>query len=231
MKIKRILAIALLFSVTQLCVAAGSAKISIDDGHTMQLDWLNNNSVRMSTSHDSSGYLLVLNQQAYAVYKQGKEHQVIDLSSLFDSLGNMAKDASPLELNKELEINWDSSKLKASQKSKTVAGIQGQVYIIDHPQSDIQELVLSNQPLLVEMTQAYFSLLQAMAPHSKENIAVEKALPQTHQGLLAASPSFVVQSLSNKRPKKKLFALPAEPQTLQDMMLNLQQQMIQQLHQ
>lgn len=229
MKLNHLLSLVILLAFSCFSLADGSAEIAIGNNETMSLNWLNNGSVHMSTNLEKNSYMLILDNKAYAVHKENGEYQVLDLSSLMESLGAMAGDMSPMSIESELDIDWDSSRLNKTGKKRTVAGIQGDVYTIKGDDSG-DFVVLSNHTLAQEMTAAYFRIIKIMAAEH-EGVAIDKALPKNQQGLLQAGEDFKVLKLSNKTPNKALFKLPAEPQNLGDMMQEMQKMMMQQMGQ
>lgn len=226
----KLLALSLSLMLSTFAFASGSAKISLGNNETMQLDWLSNGAIRMSTQADNASYLIVRDNQTYAVSHEGGEVRVFDLSSMFKMLGSVAKDMSPINLEQELDANWDINNYENTGKTETIAGIKGEVYQVKfnnkNNKTETETLVLTNNPIVVEMTQTYFNIFKAMTSLEK-NSSLNQLFPGDKKGLLRVGNHFKVMNISNTAPSEKRFELPAKPQSFADMMQEMQKLMMQ----
>ena len=111
--------------------------------------------------------------------------------------------------------------VKATGASKTVAGIKGQVYQMTWTDPDGSQqsgdAVLTDNPLVVEMTQAYLNSMGAMIG-AEYTRSYQDALPTDERGLLQVGDQFHVESIEQADPPASTFELPAKPIDMQSMM-------------
>lgn len=202
---------ATLVSVTESMQVAGqtiekeSNKITIiwDDVHTLRMDL-----------GDSSHYLLMRDGKAYSISQEGGETLVMDMESMrsmVQAMGGQDQKENPFG-------SIDS--VKATNTSETLAGIKGQVYHMTWTEADGSqksgEAVLTDNPLVVEMTRAYLNSISAMAGAGDSNEFLD-ALPNNEQGMLQMGDLFYVESIQQMNPPASTFELPAKPMNLQDL--------------
>lgn len=202
--------------MTCLCTAAwagGSATWS-GGGQSMRIDWQDTDTVRMGTSGDD--YMLVRDGNAYMVSNRGGQPMVIDWAAMRSMMGG--GNAGPQAQGPVGDDTLVS--MEATGRSETVAGIEGEVYRVtyrDDSGQGTQEVVLSDHPLAVEMTQAWFATMQAMVGRSGGEGSMDAELAERGLGLLRAGDDFRVTQVSDDGRPDGDFELPAEPQAMPGM--------------
>src|SRR5699024_4799210 len=83
-----------------------------------------------------------------------------------------------------------------------------------------QTLVLTDNPRVVEMTQAYMTALRSFIGPEKMGQLMQQ-LPAEDRGLLRAGTDYRLASISGAAPSAALFELPAEPSSLADMLQDM----------
>lgn len=198
-------------------MAAGSAVLQFD-GDTTNLSWQDNRTVRIDTPGEDNSFMLIRDGKAYVVQTEDGAPQVMEI-------GDMMRNLSGQDKSEVFEEKIES--VKATGKKETVAGIAGEVYqftVIDKDgKSKTTEAVLTNDPLVVEMTQAYLGFSEALAG-SKGTSEIRKAFPAGKQGLLRSGDDMKLQSISSAAPAADAFKLPAEPVNMNDMMKQMMDQ-------
>lgn len=93
-----------------------------------------------------------------------------------------------------------------------MAGVQGHVYRLQwtdkQGKQHREEAVLTSDPLVVEMTDAYLSGIQSL--YGSGATAFRNSLPEGERGLLRSG-GFRVESISGKALPASDFELPAKP--------------------
>lgn len=203
-------------------LAGGTATIE-SDGQTSTIHWQDNGNLRMGLGQ-TDGYLVVREGTPYTVINRGGTPMVMDMSGMlktFASMGGKSADKN----NPFGSIDA----VKATGDSETVAGIQGQMYQITVTDADGQtqttEAVLTADPVVQEMTQAYMDGVQAMFGTDEITRDFLDKLPADKRGLLRSGDDFKLVSIAGDTPSNDLFALPAEPQSLGSMMQKAMQGM------
>lgn len=209
------LAVALLL-VPAAALAAGSARLRADteSGSTvMNVSWSGDGALRMDTS-DSPGHFIVRDGKAYMVMQQGGRTLVMDLASMMKMAAGQSGGLPSGNSFGRVES------ITATGASETVAGIEGRVYEVTWTDGDGKrrsgEVVLTDDPLVAEMTQAYLAAVQAMS--GADTTAYRQSLPEGERGLLRSGDDFRIESISGDAPAADAFELPAEPMDLQKMM-------------
>lgn len=204
-------------------LAAGTA--TIDNGEEVNnLYWQDAQTVRMDMSAESS-YMLLRDGKTYIVDPDADASMppVMEVGAMMrgmvDAFADDEEAASPL-LNRIESV-------KKTGKTETIAGIKGDVYEAvsrdRKGQAENTQLVLTSDPLVVEMTEAYLAYSASML--GPERIAeIRNALPKGKRGLLRAGDDMVVQAVSKDKPAADMFELPAEPVNFGDMMKHLMEQ-------
>ncbi|QHS10597.1 hypothetical protein [Sinimarinibacterium sp. NLF-5-8] len=235
MKFKPLLTTLALSALPLIAFAGGTVTLEMGSGADKtrgQLEF-DGSKIRMDAAGADEGYLLVHDQSAYAVTRQDGQTMVIDLASMGKMFGGLVE-----QMGSELP-GQDVSKfigLKKTGRAETVAGIKGEVhlltYVDDDGQQKTDELVLSSDPRLREMTQALFTLSHAMARafgvkadqiNGTDKLA--KELLGSNSGILRMGSDFRVSSINAASPAAARFALPAAPQQMPDLGKILQGQM------
>lgn len=220
-----LLALLVLLVLPLAALAGGTATLATDGG-TIQLAWQDDGAVRMDTQSQNS-YMLMRDGKIYTVDMSAQPPRVMDMSGMMKMFSAMAGKST----QSQLPFGQIES-VEATGESATVAGIEGRVYEITVTDADGQTktktAVLTDNPLVVSMTQAYVnSLLKAMAPDMADKLLA--ALPADDRGLLrSGDDEFRITAISDEEPAASVFALPAKPTSLGQMMQQMMQQQTQQ---
>lgn len=183
--------------------------------NTMNMTWHNADMIRMDFS-DDTGYLIVRDGKTYSVSDSDGEIQVMDMSSMMKMMQTMGGQNSQTQ---NPFGNIDS--VKATGEIETVAGIKGRVYHMTWTEPDGShksgDAVLTDDPLVVEMTRAYLGSMAGMVGADTTR-AFQDALPNKDHGLLRMDDQMRVESVSRIDPPVSTFELPAKPMDLQSLM-------------
>ncbi|WP_421718242.1 hypothetical protein [Algiphilus sp.] len=186
--------------------AGGTATIASQD-QSMSLEY-DGDKVRMNVGGQSDTYMLIRDGRMYSV----SGDMVFDASSLMRSFAGQAPAPS--------EDVGDFHGLKATGRSETVAGIKGEVYVIDFTDGDgrrqQKEAVLSRDKRAREMQQAFMRMTEVMAEATNTNTsgAAEMDAALDGRGILRMGNEMRVTEISGSAPSAARFELPAEPQSL-----------------
>lgn len=181
------------------------------------VQWLDEGTMRMSFgSAEEDGYMLVRDGQTYNVMREGGEWMVLEVGDMMKGLVAAIQEDEP-------ELQTGSVKLKKAGGSETVAGIKGDRYTVTmvdgNGKEETGELVLTSDPLVTEFTRAQTSFVQIEGSEK-----LFDAMPKGQRGILRWDGNFELVSISSDAPDASLFELPAEPQSMADMMRQLMQQ-------
>lgn len=188
-----------------------------DGANTSTLAWRDAGTLRMDMGAQA-GYLLMRDDKVYSVTQSGSETQVMELSVMMKMMQSMGR---PGAKNNSKNPFGRVDSVAAIGATETVAGIKGRVYNMTWTnrdgdrQSDVA--VLTNNPLVVEMTRAYVGIMDSMAGKGMTR-AFHKALPGKDQGLLRVGDQFRVQSIRRIDLPASTFVLPAKPMDMQSLM-------------
>lgn len=207
---------AALLLVPLAALAGGNAALRANSGGggtDINISWSGDGELRMETGN-SPGYFIVRGGKAYMVMQQGGRTLVMDLASMMKMAAGQAGGMPSGDTFGRVES------IEATGASETVAGIEGRVYQVTWTDSDGKrrsgEVVLTDDPLVAEMTDAYLGAVQAMS--GAETDAYRGSLPEGERGLLRSGDDFRLESISGDAPPSGHFELPAEPMKLPDMM-------------
>ncbi|MES1943408.1 hypothetical protein PC39_04792 [Salinisphaera sp. PC39] len=189
-------------------------------GQSMSIAWRDAQTVRMDVQ--GGDYMLVRDGNAYMVSHRGGQPMVIDLSAMRQAMGGMAGSAGPAAPAAGPSGGDALVEIEATGRTETVAGIEGEIYRVvyrDDGGQGTQEMVLSDDPLAVEMTQAWFAAIAALSGGNGGADAdrMDRELAERGLGLLRAGDDFKVSSISAGARAAGDFELPAEPQAMPGM--------------
>lgn len=208
------LCLALLLVLPGITLAGGQATLRTGDGVASEILWQDAQTLRMQNAGDQD-YFIVRDGKAYAVSRRGGKPMVLDMGAMLQMMRGAGRG------NDQQPSFPQPGSFEATGERETVAGIEGEVYRMswtDHTGRErTQEVVLTDRPLVVEMTRAYLGSVGAM--FDGENASgFQQAMPGGHQGLLRVGEDFRLVSISGDTPGDGPFELPAEPTSLQQMM-------------
>jgi len=210
-RIKRIFIFLAAMLLPLAALAGGTATIQTS-GDTMQIAWQDDGAVRIDTA-GKSAYMIGRNGKLYSVRMENGQPQVIDMTGMIKMLAAVAGKSGDMPTP-----FGQIDSITATGDSATVAGIEGRVYKVTVTDSDGQtetrKTVLTDDPLVVAMTQTYVdALLGALAP--KVAASLNAKLPADDRGLLRSGDGdFVLIAISGEEPDASLFKLPAKPKDM-----------------
>lgn len=193
-------------------LAGGSATWS-GGGQSMHIDWRDADTVRMNTS--ASDYMLVRDGKAYMVSNRGGQPMVLDWDAMRSMIG-----AAPVPKTQGPVGDDALVSMEATGRTETVAGIEGEYYRITYRDDGVEksrEVVLSDHPLAVEMTQAWFTTMQAIAGSVGGEGSIDFEFANRELGMLRSGDDFRVTEISGETPPAGDFELPAEPRSIPGM--------------
>lgn len=204
--------------VPTTALAGGTATME-SSGHTMQVIW-GDGAFRIG-GLGAAQYTIIRDGKAYSVSTGHGQPRVIEMGGMIKM---MAKTAGQSQKQESAFDHVDS--VKATGASATVAGIEGHVYRMTTTGADGQtettKVVLTGDPLVTEMTQAYMGAMQTLVGTDVGQFMA--ALPDGRRGLLRAGTNYRVTSISGEDPAAGVFELPAEPTSFAEMMQRLHSQ-------
>jgi hypothetical protein len=193
--------------------AGGSATWSGGDSQAVRIDWRDADTVRMDTGQGD--YMLVRDGDAYMVSNRGGRTMVLAWAAMRSMIGAGAGPEAQGPIGDDTLVS-----MEATGHSQTVAGIEGEVYRITYREDGeekTQEAVLSDHPLAVEMTQAWFATMQAIAGSVAGADSIDSQLDERGLGMLSGGDDFRVTEISGDARPAGDFELPAEPQSFPGM--------------
>ncbi len=203
--------------------AGGKAAFTTGDSThqaTMTLIWRDAANLRMQVGNQP-GYFVVHQGKAYSVSEVGGTPRVMDMQGMMQMMLSIGGKAAQKQLMTDF---GHVGSVQATGKTETVAGIEGRVYQMHWTDRDgaskSEHVVLTDNALVVEMTQAYFDSISAMYG-SQGGLAFQKGFPGHDRGLLRVGDSFRLKSITNFNPPASTFELPAKPMDMQELMRGL----------
>ncbi|WP_345797831.1 hypothetical protein [Castellaniella sp. MT123] len=216
--LRAFIGISLLSALIPLSVRAGGTAVVQAGGQTSKLAWQTQGAVRVG-QQNANDYMLVRDGKAYSVSYRGQTPVVMEIGGLLRGLGAIAQTRP----NQYLPDRVDS--IQDTGKTETVAGIRGRVYRLNvtdtqgktHP----TDAVLTNDPLVVNMTETYLNTMQTLFGSSMAE-KLTGSLPANRRGILRLGKDFALKSISGQEPPAGQFALPAQPTNPQNLLQGLQ---------
>ncbi|ART80381.1 hypothetical protein [Oceanisphaera avium] len=184
---------------------------------TMTLTWRDAKTLRMDVSEAGGGtYLIMRDGKTYSVSQNNGQPIVMDMSAM----GGLVKSMLPKGGDRDHPFGSIDS-IKDTNTKETVAGIEGKVYQMQWTDPDgskqAGEAVLTDDPVVVEMTHAYLGAMSAMVGDEYTRV-YQDAMPKDNKGLLKVGEQFYVESISSAEPPASSFELPAEPMDMRNLM-------------
>jgi hypothetical protein len=210
---------------------AGKAVVSAAEGSA--IFEYQGDSLRIGSA-DISNYVVVKGGDMYVVSTQGGQPMVIDAGAMLQGMVASGTNIAPSALSARI------GDLEATGRRETVAGIDGEVYLVsftdDQGQAQREEVVLSTDPLALEFRDALFSMASLAEQFADQQSIdtgrdLQQRLNEMDAGVLRYGSEMSVTSLSGETVAAERFALPAAPMDMQglgNMLRQLSEQMPQQ---
>lgn len=203
-----------LFMLPVCATAAGSATV-LANGNRTQVHWADG--VLRLDPGNRAGYLLIRSGHVYAVRPINGRTRVVDMTGML----NMARNWSLGGQGSLMPLDHTVVSVEKTAQTAMVAGIKGRVYtmITADKQGNTQtrRLVLTDNPVVVEMTAAYLHALSAILGQKRLAHLMQQFPPQ-RRGLLQAGTSYQLASIAATAPDPELFTLPRKPQGFTDLL-------------
>lgn len=177
--------------------------------------------LRMDVPKQPGSYMIMRDGKIYSVTEQNGQPMVIDMAGMGKMLGGMAQ-------NQMASIDQDVDQfvsLNDTGRTETVAGIKGKVHVltyVDDGERKTEEIVLSNDKSLREMSEAMLRMSETMAkafgvqvPEGSKRMGTE--IMGKGNGVLRFGNHYKLVSISDSTPSASRFKLPAEPQQIPDL--------------
>lgn len=184
-----------------------------------EVAWRDDGMLRFGSAGEPP-YMVIRDGSAYSVMQAGGQTRVLEWSSMADLMPGGGQDEGATET-----AFGSVDAVEATGEREAVAGVEGEVHRLTttgrNGETVTQEWVLISDPLVTELTGAYWEALSAMSGAETTDTALgqmQAALPEDRRGLLRAGDGFRLVSISTDDPAPELFELPAEPMSIQDMM-------------
>ncbi|GEN24848.1 hypothetical protein HCU01_27970 [Halomonas cupida] len=220
---RRIL-IALLAALPLTALADGQATLLDGDGDptsAVVARWAGEQLRVDFPEHAARGYLLMRDGKGHVVTNISGQTVVLgirDVQSMLGQLGGV--DSSQLGSYQAQSV----TSLTATGESETVAGLQGDVYLLDWVNKDGEahedRLVLSPTPAALELLGVFDRYQQILTGRADP---VAATLREHGLGILRFGDRFQVSALSSNSPDPSAFALPSQSGGLQDLLKSVVQ--------
>lgn len=200
---------------------SGTATVEADDGEqgriTVRIEFLDAQRLRMSSPQHPEAYLLMLDGTAYNVLQFGSTPLVMDAAEMIARAGSAGQlPASPAGTDDIRKL----VSLTALGQPETVAGIAGERhrlrYVDGQGRERDEELVLTSDPLIRDLSRAMYRLGTSMAaaaaiapPEGSARLMQE--LDAKGLGLLRLGTRMRVAALDRTALPPSRFELPASP--------------------
>ncbi|QIB67374.1 hypothetical protein [Kineobactrum salinum] len=184
------------------------------NGNTMTFEY---EGEQLRINHaDQQGYMVMRDDRIYVVNDADGELMVIDVSQAMSMFGGLAKSVTP----DMTQVRVDS--LEPTGRSETVAGIDGEVYILKYQDEDGKaretEMVLSSDRRAIGFRDAMHrmasSLARSLDQHYDASEYLQHQLARSDMGVLRYGADIRVTSITENRVDPARFVLPAEPTDL-----------------
>ncbi len=152
------LIITMILVVMPLAVLAEvSAMYELADGRTMELNYKDDNHIRMDMPA-SNQFMLLNGDDTYMVRKQKGQWLAIDLASMakmMQQMGNQSGGSAEADSSGDVEFS-------DTGRTETIAGYEGQVYEVTDSEGNTREMVLSDHDNIIELSRAWVEFSGSM---------------------------------------------------------------------
>lgn len=208
----RFLPLIALFLVTSAW-ADVSATYTVKGGDTIRISYRDSDHIRMQVSKDN--FLLLADGKVWSVTRQGGGWIAMDLNQMSGMMKGFGMPSAP-----SVEQEAGEASFKATGKTETVAGYQGQVYRVTDSAGRSHDMVLTDHDDVEKVSRAWLEFSAATAQLmggvaiSPDRVlsALDKSAPT---GMLRQADNMVMQSLSTDTLGDDVFSLPAGTQIQQ----------------
>lgn len=202
--------------------AASSPVASAAEATRTELAWQSEDVVRIQTSGDGD-YIVSRDGKAYLVSHEAGQPSVMDMAAMMKMMRSRGGGATSESMDGDVFGALEN--VEPTGRAETVAGIRGDVYRVTatdgRGETRTDEWVLSDDPLVKEMTRAYYGSMKPMFGLSEEEDPLarwEAKLPAGQTGVLRAGDQYRIISISSEEPAPSAFELPAPPMDLEGML-------------
>lgn len=159
--------------------------------------------------------MLITPAQAYFITQQGGRRLAMDLDQM---AGMLALFGGAIQQQVEQAAGGevsDSVRLQDTGREETVAGFTGRIFLVKRPGQADQELVLSKDPDLISLQQAYHRLGERLTQLVRNpglsqtfELVNSQASELGYQGVLRYQDRFILQRVSRQTLPENHFQLP-----------------------
>src|SRR5699024_9797973 len=158
------------------------------NGKAAEIVW-SDNAVRIdSFEQQNYGYIILRGGRMYAVTFISGKPIVLDMSNMDEQLSSIAQSMGRQGISGDVLKNFRIDSVKDLGKTRTVAGIEGNVYAVTITDANgtprKTTMVLTNDPLVTEMTKTLLHRFLQASDTSKSIEQVLAKLPDNQYGLL-----------------------------------------------
>lgn len=210
--------------------AGGTAVIGTDHASEQVTLEYADGKIRLGAEQQGDNYIIVEGDKVYAVTYENGRPVVLDLAAMGKMLGAVGGTAGQLPLQMGRQIG-EILELRSLGRNETLAGITGQlhelVYLDAEGDRQTEEVVLSTDPAVCELTQVMLQLSRVLVTILGQPVdpldALERILQNGRQGLLRIGSEVRLASLSTKTPAVERFVLPAQPGSMPNLGVLMQE--------
>jgi hypothetical protein len=203
-------AIAVALTLSSFPVLAGGWARIASTGEEMKLEYRGAR-LRMSVGgQGEDAYMLIRDGKIYSV----SGDMVIDAGSMMQAFGGQTK--TPGDSLARFHA------LEATGRSETVAGISGEVHVLDFTDHDgrrqQKDVVLSEDDRVVALQEAFLRMTKTMAEATGTDTggAADLEAALDGRGVLRMGNEMRVTEISGETPAAERFELPSEPKSMGD---------------
>lgn len=212
------LIITLLLAAMPLAVLAEvSGMYEVANGKTMQLNYKDDNHIRMDMPAQNQ-FMLLKGDNTYMVRKQKGQWLAIDLESMGKMMQQMGDHSGG---QGEAEASGDAE-LRDTGRTETIAGYEGKVYEVTDSEGNTREMVLSDHEDIIELSRGWVefsgSMMEKMGAGNEQmqqDMLSESDLAE-YGGILRVDDDMHLKSVSTDGKGSDYYDLP-EGTKVQDM--------------
>ncbi len=200
---------------------AGTATISTADGGMATFEY-SETMLRIGSGDDNS-YAVVRDGSLFAVTIANGQPMVMDAGAMMRSMAGAGAGAGMPQMA-PADLNAEFLGLDETGRSETVAGIEGEVYILrtrdESGQEQSDEVVLADDPRAREFRDALYMMLNTVQDTASEQAIaqsqdIKAELDRINAGVLRFGDEMVITAIDGEAVDAARFDLPAAPMSLE----------------